>query len=90
MQAKIGSRYILRPNIKGSRDIPVTLVHVFPAGDKPDETLIRVYTAGPAGEPPPENVYDIRDRDRWVLKTDSRFLVVGMPLMFHSIEEVQP
>ena len=93
MEVKIGSKYRITSTApKSVISIEVTLAHVFPANVKPDETLMRVYAAGPAGEPPPESVYKPNFKERWVFKKHGRnyreFMVVAIPMYYHTIEEI--
>lgn len=98
MEPKISSVYRiasnnLRSNLRSTVTVDATLVHVFPANVVPDETLMRVYAAGPAGEPPPFNYYKAGDKERWVFKkhlnyADKGFMIITLPMYYHTIEEL--
>lgn len=83
MEPIIGSKFTF--NLAASDNWgKLTLVHVFPKDEKPDETLARVFYAGPAGEPPPQYVYSQMIFDRWVFKKEigRGFVVVRIPNKF--------
>jgi hypothetical protein len=91
---EIGKRYKVWSKVKiGKKEYLYTakIVHVFPAYEIPDETLIRVYMAGPAGEPPPAYQYKVSGLNRWVMTPDDakdyrRFVTHHVPNKYIVME----
>lgn len=93
---EIGKRYRVWSKVKiGKKEYLYTAkaVHMFPAYYIPDETLTRVYLAGPAGEPPPAYAFKVSGYDRWVLTPEDgalnrRFVTHAMPNKYIELEEL--
>ena len=91
---EIGKRYKVWSKVKlGEKEYLYTAkaVYVFPAYRIPDETLTRVYLAGPAGEPPLAYDFKVSGYDRWVLTPEDdsrnrRFVRHLMPNKYIELE----